>query len=570
MTVIATAGHVDHGKSTLVRALTGTDPDRLAEEKERGLTIDLGFANLPLSRRRSISLIDVPGHIRFLRNMLAGVGAVQGVLFVVSATEGWKPQSEEHLRILDLLGLEHAVIAVTMADLVDTELLELAVLDVEDHIVGTFAEGAPIVPVSGVTGHGIDELKSALTGLFEAVGSARNRKAPRLWVDRSFSPTGTGTVVTGTLTDGELAVGDNITVVPTREEGRVRTLQSHHRSVDVIKPGNRVAINLSGIGHASVKRGDVLVHPDRWHSASIIDAEIRVLPQMPQPLTRRGAFQTYIGSGEFSTRVRLLGGVDQLNPGATGKVRLYLDRPVPALPGDRFVLRESGRSQTVGGGRFLDIDPVVPAKAADPDGEPDRVLQERGWIDARHFAQLTGEERQPNLGAWLVSSEALAAAESSIRERIASAGELGLDIALLDQRERALLDARDDIVVDGGRATIGQAVSEFSDHPWLAELDDDPFHPPAPDTVDRGEVRAMVRQGLVVETEGIFFSSAAVEQAAELIRVRLTEQDEGVTVADVRDMLDTTRKYVLALLAHFDQNGRTRRRGDYRIAGPRL
>lgn len=185
MTVIATAGHVDHGKSTLVQALTGTDPDRLAEEKERGLTIDLGFANLGLTRKRSISLIDVPGHIRFLRNMLAGVGAVQGVLFVVSATEGWKPQSEEHLRILDLLGLEHGVIAVTMADLVDDELLELAILDVEDHVSGTFAQNAPIVAVSGLTGLGIEQLKAALSDLYEAVGRAQDRKAPRL-VGRSI------------------------------------------------------------------------------------------------------------------------------------------------------------------------------------------------------------------------------------------------------------------------------------------------------------------------------------------------------------------------------------------------
>ena len=570
MTVIATAGHVDHGKSTLVRALTGTDPDRLAEEKERGLTIDLGFANLGLSRKRSISLIDVPGHIRFLRNMLAGVGAVQGVLFVVSATEGWKPQSEEHLRILDLLGIEHAVIAVTMTDLIDDELLELAVLDVEDHVAGTFAQRAPIVPVSGVTQVGIDELKAALTDLYEAVGRAQDRGAPRLWVDRSFAPTGTGTVVTGTLTDGTLKVGDHITVVPSMQDGRIRTLQTHHRTVESIKPGNRVAINLSGIGHASVSRGDVLVHPDRWHSASIIDAEIRVLPQMPQPLTRRGAFQAYIGSGEFQVRIRLLGAGDELDPGATGKVRLYLDRPVPALPGDRFILRESGRSQTVGGGRFLDIDPVVPVKDADPDGTPDRVIEERGWIEADRFAQLTGEQRRPNVGPWIVSNEALAESEKSMRERITTAGELGLDVALLDRRERALLDTLEDIVVGEGRATIGTPVSEFSGHPWIIQLNAEPFQPPAPTDVDRGEVRAMVRQGLVIESDGIYFSATAVEHAADLLRDRLASTPEGVTVADVRDMLDTSRKYVLALLANLDRNGRTRRRGDYRIAGPRL
>ena len=240
------------------------------------------------------------------------------------------------------------------------------------------------------------------------------------------------------------------------------------------------------------------------------------------------------------------------------------------MPGDRFILRESGRSQTVGGGRFLDIDPVVPVKAADPDGTPDRVIQERGWIEADRFARLTGEQRQPNVGLWIVSQNALTETEASIRERIAAAGDLGLDIALLGPQERALLDALDDVVVEGGRATIGESVSEFSDHPWLAQLDANPFHPPAPVDIDRGQVRAMVRQGLVVESDGIFFSTTAIERAADLLRNQLSSEPDGVTVADVRDMLDTSRKYVLALLSHFDRNGRTRRRGDYRIPGPRL
>lgn len=570
MTVIATAGHVDHGKSTLVRALTGTDPDRLAEEKRRGLTIDLGFANLGLTRKRSLSLIDVPGHIRFLRNMLAGVGAVQGTLFVVSATEGWKPQSEEHLQILDLLGIRHAVIAVTMADLVDSELMELAILDIEDHVVGTFAEGAPIVPVSSLTGAGIDELKSKLTDLFEAVGAAHNRNAPRLWVDRSFSPTGSGTVVTGTLTDGTLKAGDHITVVPSMEQGRVRALQSHHSALDSVRPGNRVAINLSGIGHTSVGRGDVLVHPDRWHSTAIIDAEVKVLPRVGHPLTRRGAFLAYIGSGEFPTRIRLLAGQKQIEPGTTGKVRLYLDREVPALPGDRFILRESGRSETLGGGRFLDIDPIRPARLADPDGDPERVITERGWVKGPVFTRLTGESRDPTVADWIVSAAARETTESSVRSRIAAAGALGLDAALLDERERALIGLLGDVLVHDGRVTVGEAVSILTDHPWVAELNHDPFQPPSPDGVDRDELRTMVRQGVVVESDGIYFSAAAIERAVDLLRPQFAAASQGLTVAEIRDVLNTSRKYVLALVAYLDANGRTRRRGDYRIPGPRL
>ena len=570
MTVIATAGHVDHGKSTLVRALTGTDPDRLAEEKARSLTIDLGFANLALTRKRSLSLIDVPGHVRFLRNMLAGVGAVQGTLFVVSAVEGWKPQSEEHLQILNLLGIEHAVIAVTMADLVDSELLELAVLDIEEHVAGTFAEGAPIIPVSSVTGTGIDELKAALSDLFEAVGRAPNRNAPRLWVDRSFSPTGTGTVVTGTLTDGTLKTGDQITVVPSMDQGRIRALQSHHMSVESQRPGNRVAINLSGINHADIRRGDVLVHPDRWHSTAIIDAQITVLPRVSHPLSRRGAFQTYIGSGEFPTRLRLLGGKDQIEPGTSGKVRLYLDRPVPALPGDRFILRESGRSETLGGGRFLDIDPVVAAKVADPDGDPARIITERGWIRADLFAMLTGQTRPATIGRWIVSDQAKADMESAVRQRIDAAGQLGLDAARLGARERALIEELDDIIVEDGRVTIGAAVATMADHPWVVALNADPFRPPAPAQLDRDEVRTIVRQGVAVESDGIYFGAEAIEQAAALLRTEFAAAPDGLTVAEIRDLLDTSRKYVLALLAHFDTTGRTRRRDDYRIPGPRL
>ncbi len=570
MTVIATAGHVDHGKSTLVRALTGTDPDRWAEEKERGLTIDLGFASLSLSHGRTLSLVDVPGHVRFLRNMLAGVGAVQGTLFVVSAVEGWKPQSEEHLRILELLGMRHAVIALTMSDLVDGELLELATLDVAEHVEGTFAEGAPIVPVSSMTGEGLAELRTHLGALVEAVGAALDRNAPRLWVDRSFAPAGAGTVVTGTLLDGSVRVGDRITVVPTMHEGRIRSLQTHHASVESIRPGNRVAINLSGVNHGDIERGHVLVHPDRWHSSSVIDAQLTVLPAVDHPVTNRGAFLVYVGSGEFPTRLRLLGGVGEIDPGGVGAVRLYLDRPVPTLPGDRFILRESGRSETLGGGHFLDIDPVRPARRATPDGSPERVVEERGWVDVEEFRRLTGHDRGPDIGSWLVSEAALTAATTQLRDRIARAGDLGLDIAVLDDRERALAEHLDDVVIERGRATIGVAVTSLENHRWLADLHRHPFDPPGPEGVPPAEVRTLIRQGLVVESDGVYFSSEALEAAADRLRQQFAGAPSGLTVAEIRDLLQTTRKYALAMLAHFDRNGRTRRRDDYRIPGPRL
>ncbi|MGH1504432.1 MAG: selenocysteine-specific translation elongation factor [Acidimicrobiales bacterium] len=569
MTVIATAGHVDHGKSTLVEALTGTDPDRWAEEKARGLTIDLGFAALDLGDGTTISLVDVPGHIRFLRNMLAGVGAVDGCLFVVDAAEGWKPQSEEHLRILDLLGLRRGVIALTKVDTVDDDLLELAELDVSEHVEGTFLDGAPIIGVSAHTGDGLGALRAALAELVAQADDDRARTPARLWVDRAFSAAGAGTVVTGTLTGADLTVGDEVTLHPSGGKARVRALQSHHRELAVAAPGSRVAVNLGGINHADIERGDALALPATWWETCVIDASLTVLETLGHDVSRRGAYAAYIGSAERMVRLRVLG-PDTLAPGATGQVRLRLDRPVPALPGDRFVLRDHGRDETVGGGEFLDVDPVLAPADARPQRSADRVVAERGWVDVDTLRLLTGETLLATVGRWLVAPDALASSRSSIRERVASAGSLGLDIAMLDERERALLSGFDDLHVDNGRVTIGIPKDPFADHPWLALLDAEPFAPPGPDGVDPAEVRELVRRGLVMEQDRVYFSQRAVGDAAVALAGAMAATPEGLTVSQIREVWGTSRKYALALLAHFDGTGQTRRRDDLRIAGPRL
>ncbi len=342
MTVVATAGHVDHGKSSLVLALTGTDPDRFEEEKRRGLTIDLGFAHMTLPSGEELSFIDVPGHVKFLRNMLAGVGGVTACVFVVAATEGWKPQSEEHLRILELLGIESGLIALTKSDLVDDDLLELARMDVADHVEGTFLADAPMVAVSATTGSGLDEMQRELDDLVARTARASDRGRPRLWIDRVFAAKGSGTVVTGTLTGGCLDVDQNLVVGDHRV--RVRSLQTAGRSVDEIGPGTRVAVNLSGVDHHDLARGDALVVPDRWHLTDRFDASIHVLDALDHDLSRRGAFVAYIGSGEHAVRLRVLG-TETLAPGTDGSVRLFLPQALPLLPGDRFVLRESGATR---------------------------------------------------------------------------------------------------------------------------------------------------------------------------------------------------------------------------------
>lgn len=569
MTVIATAGHVDHGKSTLVLRLTGTDPDRWDEEKSRGLTIDLGFAALALPSGREVSFIDVPGHIRFLRNMLAGVGAVDACVFVVAATEGWKPQSEEHLRILELLGLRHGIVVLTKIDQVDDDLYALAELDVEEHVEGTFLEGAPVIGVSAIEGTGMDELRATLDTLADDLPERDPRATPRLWVDRAFAPAGAGTVVTGTLVGGTLRVGDEVSLAPGDHSARIRSLQSHHRQWDEIGPGNRAAVNLTGVSHNDLGRGNVMIRNGDWHHSAIIDAELTVLPSLDHPMSRRGAYVCYLGSAEIPARVRVIG-APEIAPGDTGAVRLYLSKPVPALPGDRFILRESGRDETVGGGRLLDIDPLLPASKATPDRSIDRVVAERGWVHVDRLRLLTGETVTPTVGDWVVAPEALAEVTGRVSALIDDAGPLGLDLAPLDDRERAVLTLIEDVEVDAGRAVKGESVDPLADHPWVAALEAEPFTPPSPDGVDRGEVRELVRRGTVVESEGVFFAAAAIDRAARLVAAKLADQPEGFTVAEARDWFATTRKYVLPLLAHLDRTGMTRRREDLRIAGARL
>jgi selenocysteine-specific elongation factor len=573
MHVVATAGHVDHGKSTLVLALTNIDPDRFAEEKRRGLTIDLGFAWTTLPSGEGIAFVDVPGHVRFLKNMLAGVGAVDACLFVVAATEGWKPQSEEHLRILELLGIRHGVIALTKVGIVDDDHAELARLDVIDHVEGTFLDGAEIVAVDAPTGVGLGGLRLALDRLLTDTPAAADHERPRLWIDRSFAAAGAGTVVTGTLTGGSLSTSDELIVTNAAgdHEVRVRGLQSLGQAHASLGPGNRTAVNLVGVHHHDVARGDALVRPGQWHRTRTIDASLRVLDALDHEVSRRGAYVAYVGSGEHPVRLRILGPA-AIGPGEQGLVRLHLPTALPLVPGDRFVLRESGRSETVGGGEVLDIAPALRASKAQPDRSVERVIAERGWVDADELLRLTGERREPTVGRWVVDEAALTEAAARLHAMVNAAGPLGLDVAALDERDRAVLASLDAVVVSGGRAATAGADDPLSGHPFVAALEAAPFMPTSAEDqgVDRAELRELVRRNLVVEQDGVWFAPAAIEQAAATIGDLLRATPDGVTVAEVREALGTTRKWAVPLLTILDARGITRRRGDVRVAGPRL
>jgi selenocysteine-specific elongation factor len=567
--VVATAGHVDHGKSTLVKALTGTDPDRFAEEKARGLTIDLGFATTTLPSGAALSLVDVPGHVRFIKNMLAGVGAVDACLFVVAATEGWKPQSEEHLRILELLGVRHGVVALTKVGPADDDLVDLAHLEVEERVAGTFLEGAPVVDTDAPTGVGLDNLRAALDDLLAATPTAVDHGRPRLWIDRAFSARGAGTVVTGTLTGGRLHTDDELAVHPAGSPVRVRSLQNHHAERDELPPGSRCAVNLVGVAHDEVVRGHVLVRSDQWHHTTVVDASLRVLDRLDHPVSRRGAHVVYLGSGEHPVRMRILG-PDALDPGTEGAVRIHLPEPLPLLPGDRFVLRESGRAETVGGGEVLDVDPMERASRARPDRSVDRVVRERGWVPVDELERLTGERREPDLDRWVVDPVVLHRTLEDLRNALADAGPRGLDLVGLGELARAAVVLLDDAEVEAGRLVPAGVADPLADHPFVAALAASPFVPPSPDGVDRGELRELVRRGDVVEVEGIFFASSAVDAAARLAARLLVDHPEGFTVSTFREEAGNTRKHAMPLLARLDATGMTRRRGDLRIAGPRL
>ena len=569
MHVVATAGHVDHGKSTLVEALTGTDPDRFAEEKARGLTIDLGFATTTLPSGAALSLVDVPGHVRFIKNMLAGVGAVDACLFVVAATEGWKPQSEEHLRILELLGVRHGVVALTKVGPADDDLVDLAHLEVEERVAGTFLEGAPVVDTDAPTGVGLDNLRAALDDLLAATPTAVDHGRPRLWIDRAFSARGAGTVVTGTLTGGRLHTDDELAVHPAGSPVRVRSLQNHHAERDELPPGSRCAVNLVGVAHDEVVRGHVLVRSDQWHHTTVVDASLRVLDRLDHPVSRRGAHVVYLGSGEHPVRMRILG-PDALDPGTEGAVRIHLPEPLPLLPGDRFVLRESGRAETVGGGEVLDVDPMERASRARPDRSVDRVVRERGWVPVDELERLTGERREPDLDRWVVDPVVLHRTLEDLRNALADAGPRGLDLVGLGELARAAVVLLDDAEVEAGRLVPAGVADPLADHPFVAALTASPFVPPSPDGVDRGELRELVRRGDVVEVEGIFFASSAVDAAARLAARLLVDHPEGFTVSTFREEAGNTRKHAMPLLARLDATGMTRRRGDLRIAGPRL
>lgn len=389
--IVGTAGHIDHGKTELVKALTGIDADRLKEEKERGITIDIGFAFLTMGHTR-FGFVDVPGHERFVKNMLAGVHGIDLVLLVVAADESIMPQTREHFDICRLLRVKSGLIAITKVDLVDEELLQLVEEEVRDFVRGSFLDGAPIIRVSARTGVGLEELKAALVNLGDRIQERQSNAVPRLPIDRVFTKRGFGTVVTGTLVSGTLREGESVEILPRQMGATIRGLQVHNKPVEIAHAGERTAVNLQGVGVGDLQRGDVLVPPRRFRPTSMLDARLELLPTAPQPIENRTRVRFHIGTAEIMARVILLDR-ESLRPGDAALVQFRLERPTFAVAGDRFIIRRYSPQTTVGGGVILD---PLPGKHP-----PFRPQSERSQMLAAQLKRLESGEPDERVAVWV-------------------------------------------------------------------------------------------------------------------------------------------------------------------------
>ena len=606
--VVGTAGHIDHGKSTLITALTGIDPDRLAEEKRRGMTIDLGFAHLRLPSGREVGVVDVPGHARFIRNMLAGVHGMDAVILVVAADEGVRPQTREHLEIVDLLDVRRGVVALTKIDLVDAEWIDMVSSEVAAALERTSLAGARIVPVSSVDRRGLDDLTAALDAVLAEAEPRTDLSRARLPVDRAFTMSGFGTVVTGTLVDGSLTVGQELEVVPDGRVVRVRGLQQHNRKVEVARPGSRVAVNIAGAEKHEVERGDVLAPPGTLHPTRRVDARVRVLPDAARPLRHGAELTLHTGTVEVGARAIVLEG-DTIDPGAEGWVQLYLERPTAVAAGDRFVLRVPSPSLTLAGGRFADIAPHkhprhdAAVRASLERRAAGNVLQEelrkypRGVTAAALLkATLSAEADVESLdarrsGDWIWAREHWAAMAKRVAGELAAhhaAHPLRAGMPREELRSRAAIAptafaaalrglVEDGIVVERGTEVAlpsHQVALEAGDGParrLIEQLASNPFAPPSlAEAMQKSGattevVRALERRGDVVRlSDDVALTREAYASAVALVKEMVAEGG-SVTVAQLRDRMGASRRPVLALLEHLDAERVTRRVGDARV-----
>ncbi len=628
MRVIGTAGHVDHGKSTLIAALTGVHPDRLKEEQEREMTIELGFGWLTLPDGEEIGIVDVPGHRDFIENMLAGVGGIDAALLVVAADEGVMPQTREHLAILDLLQIPTGLIALTKTDLApDSEWLALVESDIRAALKGTVLQDAPMVRVSAKSGEGLDNLLTTLSEILKEKPARLDLGRPRLPIDRVFSIAGFGTVVTGTLTDGRLGLGDEVEILPSGKKGRVRGLQTHKKKEETSVPGSRTAVNISGVSVEDIRRGEVVTHPGQYQATRRLDARFRLLPDASAPLKHACEVKLFVGASETIATLRLLG-VEILPPGEEAWIQLELRDPVVTVRGDRYILRRPSPAETLGGGIIVDHQPkrrhkrfdeaVLKRLASLAEGSPAEVLLESslalGAAPAKNVvtqARLDAAQADEALSEALASGQLIALEDgqptpasdilviaavqwAALRERADQMvaayhknfplrrgvpreelkSRLKVTPRLFNAMLRKLsagnvLAERGNAVAQPGREIRFDGGQQAKVQALMRRFAQNPYAPPTIKDcqAEVGEeiFNALLElEELVAVSPEVVFRKQDYEALVGKVRRHIRQQGQ-ITVGEARDLFKTSRRYVLALLEHLDATGVTVREGDRRI-----
>ena len=621
MQVIGTAGHVDHGKSTLINRLTGINPDRLKEEQDREMSIELGFAWFKLPNGEDVGIVDVPGHRDFIENMLAGIGGIDAALFVVAADEGVMPQTREHLAILDLLQIPAAVVALTKIDLVkDAEWLDLVEADLQDTLAGTALENAPIVRVSARSGEGLDALVQTLQEVLSQHPHRPDLSRPRLPVDRVFTLPGFGTIVTGTLTDGHLSVGDTVEILPTGFEGRIRGLQTHKQAEEKARPGSRTAINISGVSVDQIHRGDVVVLPKTYQPTKMIDVWVRLLKDANAPLKHNSEVKLFLGAAEVIARVRLLG-TQELKPGEEGFLQLMLRYPVVALRQDRFILRRPSPAETIGGGQVVDPHPKRRYKRFNEAkleelaqmmvGTPEEILMqsvrqagsisqhklieiaglEPGQAQAAIETLLTNGELTDITGRQLLiptdqlkrlQTELLASVTAFHQQNPLQKGMPREQLRTENKLPADLFDALVNRLRSIGQIETENALVSLAEHQiqlteaqqrkvdsLLQDFTARPYTPPSvkesQDAIGEDLVTALVQTGQLAQLgEDVLLQPEILKEMQDAV-VEIIRQNGSITLAELRDRFQTSRKYAVAVLEDLDARGVTIRKGDGRV-----
>ena len=626
MQVIGTAGHVDHGKSTLINRLTGINPDRLKEEQDREMSIELGFAWFELPNGDDIGVVDVPGHRDFIENMLAGIGGIDAALFVVAADEGVMPQTREHLAILDLLQIPAAIVALTKIDLInDPEWLDLVEADLQDTFAGTALEGAPIVRVSARSGEGLETLIQTLQDVLTQHPQRPDLGRPRLPVDRVFTLPGFGTIVTGTLTDGHLSVGDAVEVLPPGIEGRIRGLQTHKQAEEKAQPGSRTAVNISGVSVDQIHRGDVVVVPGTYQPTRMMDVWVRMIKDANAPLKHNTEVKLFLGAAEVIARVRLLG-AQELQPGEEGFLQLMLQEPVVALRQDRFILRRPSPAETIGGGQVVDPHPKRRYKRFNEAkleeltqlmiGTPEEILmqsaRQSGLIARKKLIENAGLEPDQAQQAvngllaegaltlidgkqLLIPTDQLERLQSALlqsladfhqqnpllpgmpRERLRT--ENNLPAELFDPLI-ARLAAADAVVAENASVRLAghriqlTAVQQQKIDTLLKDFSAQPTTPPSvkesQSAIGEELVTVLVQTGQLIQLgEDVLLQPDVLEEMQAAV-IEIIQQNGSITLAELRDRFNTSRKYAVAVLEYLDATGVTARKGDGRVLRKKL